>query len=36
VKELLAIIKGKEEAVKKSLIPTNLIVRRSTDIPCSP
>ena len=36
VKKLLKIIKGKEDAVQKSLIPTSLVVRESTGKPGSP
>jgi LacI family transcriptional regulator len=35
VKKLLNIIKGKDDAAQKSLIPTNLVVRKSTGIPGS-
>jgi DNA-binding LacI/PurR family transcriptional regulator len=36
VKKLLNIIKGKEDAAQKSLIPTSLVVRKSTDKHGSP
>ena len=35
VRKLLKILKEKEEAVQKSLIPTNLIIRKSTERPGS-